>query len=74
MTSGARATSSAAYLQSRRHGPGPARLDPQVAADYPAQLPQPLQKRPNAGLASIVCVRVIARRCAVCARPAAPAP
>ena len=50
-TSGASATSSAAYVRSRaRLARGPAVLDPHVAADRPARLLQPLQERSEAGL------------------------
>ena len=51
MTSGASATSSAAYLANAVGiACGPAGVDPHVAADGPAQLRQPLQERCEAGL------------------------
>ena len=51
MTSGASATSSAAYLRMPLGiAGGPAVLDPHVAAVGPAQLRQPLQERGDAGL------------------------
>ena len=49
MTSGASATSSAAYLRMRRHRRAPADIDPHVAAVGPAQLLQALQERRDAG-------------------------
>ena len=51
MTSGASARSSSAYLRKRPASPGPAVVDPHVAAVGPAQLLQRLQERRDAGLA-----------------------
>ena len=51
-------------------GRGPAGVDPHVAADGPAQLRQPLQERPDAGLKFRIVrgLRASARRCAASAR------
>ena len=77
MTSGASAANSAACLRmSSGIGRGPARVDPHVAADGPAQLLQPLQERCDAGLILRIVrgSRPSGRRCAASARPAARAP
>ena len=51
MTSGASPAKSAACLRmSAAFPPAQRSVDPRVAADVPAQLPQPLQERPEAGL------------------------
>ena len=52
MTSGASATNSAACLRMSSALPRPTGIDPQVAADGPAQLLQALQERRDAGLCS----------------------
>ena len=74
MTSGASATNSAACLRiSVGIARGPAGVDPHVAADGPAQLLQPLQECPDAGLNfRIVCASAIEHADAAHAsRPAA---
>src|SRR5262249_6209046 len=51
MTSGASASSSAAYWRMRSASPAPpARVDAHVAGDGPARLPQPLHERAHARL------------------------